>query len=56
MADDLNTLRSKYLEKFDDYFPNIGISKEYEKVIILNCLSKGKDAYELGYFNLEDDY
>ncbi|EFM24784.1 hypothetical protein HMPREF9225_1650 [Peptoniphilus duerdenii ATCC BAA-1640] len=56
MADDLTALRTKYLEKFDDYFPNIGISKEYEKEIIVNCLSKGKDAYELGYFNLEDDY
>ena len=53
---DIKELENEYIDKFGDLFPNIGISKEYEKEIIVNCLSKGKDAYELGYFNLEDCY
>lgn len=54
--ENIQDLENKYLEKFGDLFPNIGISKEYEKEIILECLAQNKDAYELGFFNLDDCY
>ena len=37
-------------------FPNIGISEEDEREIILEYLAQSKDAYELVFFNLEDCY
>lgn len=54
--ENIKDLESKYVEKYGDMFPNIGISEEYEREIILECLAQGKDAYELGFFNLEDCY
>lgn len=52
---DLIKLRGKYIDKFDDYFPNISLSEKREIEIIKDCLEKGKDAYQLGYFELEED-
>lgn len=52
----IKDMKSKYVEKFGDMFPNIGISEEDEREIILECLAQAKDAYELGFFNLEDCY
>lgn len=46
-------LRNEYIEKFDDYFPNMGLSEDKEVEIIEKCLKEGKDAYELGYFKLD---
>lgn len=53
---DVKELENEYIDRFGDLFPNIGISREYEKEIILTCLDKDKDAYELGYFDLEKCY
>ena len=52
----IKDMKSKYVEKFGDMFSNIGISEEDEREIILECLAQAKDAYELGFFNLEDCY
>ncbi len=52
----LEKLKKKYIEKFDDYFPNIGISEEKEIEIIEKCLKEDKDAYDLGYFDLNNLY
>lgn len=52
----MKKLENEYIARFGDLFPNMGISREYEKEIILTCLDKGKDAYELGYFDLEKCY
>lgn len=52
----IKELENEYIDRFGDLFPNMGISREYEKEIILTCLAKGKDAYELGYFDLEKCY
>lgn len=52
----IKELENEYIDKFGDLFPNMGISREYEKEIILTCLAKDKDAYELGYFDLEKYY
>lgn len=52
----MEKLENEYIARFGDLFPNMGISREYEKDIILTCLDKGKDAYELGYFDLEKCY
>lgn len=46
-------LRNEYIEKFDDYFPNMGLSEDKEVEIIEKCLKEGKDAYELDYFKLD---
>lgn len=54
--ENIKDLERKYVEKFGDMFPNIGISEEYEREIILESLAQAKDAYELGFFNLEDCY
>lgn len=47
----------KYIEMFGDGFPMIplGMSRTEDEVveIIKECLEKGKDVYELGY--VEDD-
>ena len=50
---EIEKLENKYIERFGSMFPNIDISEEYEKEIILECLKQGKDAYELGYFTLD---
>lgn len=52
---ELIKLRGKYIDKFDDYFPNISLSEKREIEIIKDCLEKGKDAYQLEYFELEED-
>ncbi|MDU5470903.1 MAG: serine/threonine protein phosphatase [Peptoniphilus harei] len=52
----MEKLENEYIARFRDLFPNMGISREYEKEIILTCLDKGKDTYELGYFDLEKYY
>ena len=52
---EIEKLENKYIERFGSMFPNIGISEEYEKEIILECLKQRKDAYELGYFTLDSD-
>ena len=46
-------LRNDYIEKFDDYFPNMALSEDKEVEIIEKCLKEGKDAYEVGYFKLD---
>lgn len=53
---DLRQMEEAYIERFGDLFPNISISKEYEKEIIEACLKQNKDAYELGYFDLDCFY
>ena len=49
-----------YAERFGDGFPmyQLGRGRTDEEVmsIIDECLEKGKDAYELGLVNDEDDY
>ncbi|MBS6535815.1 serine/threonine protein phosphatase [Peptoniphilus harei] len=52
----IKDLEDDYIERFGDLFPTIGISRDYEKEIILICLAKDKDAYGLGYFDLEKCY
>ena len=49
----IEDLRNEYIEKFDDYFPNMGLSEDKEIEIIEKSLKEGKDAYELGYFELD---
>lgn len=53
---ELENLREKYIELFDDMFPNISISEGTEREILERCIKEKKDAYELGYFSLENDY
>ena len=48
-----NIDKNEYIEKFDDYFPNMALSEDKEVEIIEKCLKEGKDAYELGYFKLD---
>ena len=50
---EIEKLENKYIERFGSMFPNIGISEEFEREIILDCLENGKDAYELKYFDLD---
>lgn len=49
----------EYAEKFGDGFPSFeiarGMSDEETEKIIQECLDKGKDAYELGYVQDDDD-
>lgn len=49
----IEDLRNEYIEKFDDYFPNMALSEDKEVEIIEKCLKEGKDAYELAYFELD---
>lgn len=49
----IEDLRNDYIEKFDDYFPNMALSEDKEVEIIEKCLKEGKDAYEVGYFKLD---
>lgn len=48
-------LENEYIEKFGDLFPNIGLDAEEERKIILKCLEEDKDAYELGFFTLDNN-
>ena len=52
----IEELRELYREKFDDNLPNMTISEDYEIEIIKKCLKEEKDAYELGYFDLNYIY
>lgn len=52
----LKKAKKIYIEMFDDYFPNISINKERELEIAEKCIKAKKDAYEMGYFNLDSDY
>lgn len=48
----------RYEKKFNDSFPTFSLlSHGEEKVIkmIDDCISQGKDAYEMGYLELDDD-
>lgn len=49
----------KYYEKFGEALPTYQIARtrtEDEVIaIIKECISKGKDVYELGYCTLDDD-
>lgn len=55
MEETFKELRKKYIDKFNDYFPNIKMSQERELEILKNCLKREKDAYELGYFDRYSD-
>ena len=52
----IKKLRELYRDKFDDNLPNMTISEDYEIEIIKKCLKEEKDAYELGYFDLNYIY
>lgn len=52
----IESLRIKYIELFDDMFPNLSINEVTEREILERCIKENKDAYELGYFNLNNDY
>ena len=49
----------KYYEKFGEALPTYQIARtraEDEVIAIIEeCISKGKDVYELGYCTLDDD-
>lgn len=49
----------QYAERFDDGFPmfQLGMSRSDAEVIeiIDQCLTAGKDVYELGYLSTEPD-
>ena len=49
----------KYYEKFGEALPTYQIARtrtEDEVITIIEeCISKGKDVYELGYCTLDDD-
>lgn len=55
----IDKLMIEYAEKFGDGFPSFeiarGMSDEEAEKIIQECLDKGKDAYELGYVQDDDD-
>lgn len=51
----IKQLEKEYIERFDDLFPNIGLSEAKEREILLKCLKEDKDAYELGFFTLENN-
>lgn len=51
----IKQLEKEYIERFDDLFPNIGLSGAKEREILLKCLKEDKDAYELGFFTLENN-
>ena len=52
----IEELRELYREKFNDNLPNMTISEDYEIEIIKRCLKEEKEAYELGYFDLNYIY
>jgi hypothetical protein len=52
----IEELKELYRDKFDDNLPNMTISKDYEIEIIKRCLEEEKDAFELGYFDLNNIY
>ena len=52
----IEELRELYREKFNDNLTNMNISEDYEIEIIKRCLKEEKDAYELGYFDLNYIY
>lgn len=54
--DNIDKLREEYQIKFNDNIPNMTISFEEEIEILECCLKEGKDAYELGYFDLDNIY
>ena len=55
----MDELLKEYAERFGDGFPSYqimrGRSDEETMEIIRECLEKGKDAYELGYVEDDDD-
>lgn len=52
----LEQAKKAYIDMFDDYFPNMSISLEKQIEIAETCVKKKKDAYELGYFILDEDH
>lgn len=51
----IEQLENEYIERFDGMFPNISLDETKEREIILKCLEEDKDAYELGFFTLENN-
>lgn len=51
----IRQLEKEYVERFEDLFPNISLDEREERKIILKCLEEDKDAYELGFFTLENN-
>lgn len=54
--DNIDKLREEYRIKFGDNIPNMTISFEEEIEILERCLKEEKNAYELGYFDLDNIY
>lgn len=51
----LNDVTLEYNKRFDGGFPTISFTEERAIEIMLECIKKGKDAYELGYVTDNDD-
>lgn len=51
----LNEATIKYNKRFGDGFPTIAFTEERAVEIMLECIKKDKDAYELGYVTDNDD-
>lgn len=59
MSDQLLNAIERYEQKFPEGFPSIPLveTRSDEEVIeiISECLDTGKDVYDLGYLELDDD-
>lgn len=59
MDEVVNAKMEKYAKKFGDGFPTIPLARgrsDQEVIMIIDeCLSKGKDVYELGYVSNDPD-
>ena len=51
----LNEATIEYNKRFGDGFPTIVFTEERAIEIMLDCIDKGKDAYELGYVTDDED-
>lgn len=60
MSEKLYKMLDKYEEMFGDGFPTIPLMwgrTENEVIAVINeCLTSGKDVYQLGYVNEDDVY